>query len=46
MVMVCGRRVQGQVINTKENTLEIRSMVMVFFHGHPAMFIRETMNKI
>ena len=46
MDTVCGKRVQEQVTNMKENTLQIRNTVMVSFHGLLAMFIKETMNKI
>ena len=44
--MVCGKRVQEQVINMKVSIVLIRNMATVFFHGHLEMSIKETTKKI
>ena len=46
MVMVCGKKVQEQVINIKVSIMLIRNMATVFFHGHLVMSIKETIKKI
>ena len=46
MVMVCGRKVRGQVTSMRDSTRLIRSMAMAYFHGLRGISIKEIMTKI